>query len=301
MLGIQVNCIKISNSVDRKLNKENFIKLPNYHLDAIQISNPFCNALISLQGGQILKFFSKKQNKDLLWLSGLNTYQQGKAIRGGIPLCFPWFGAHEREFEYPAHGFARNHLWKLIQNKENEIGHHLILELKDSDETRCYFPYAFQLQMYIHCGDQLKLELKLQNLDRKDFECSFAWHSYFPANTETADVVGLAQESYMDQLDQNILKVQKDQAVLFTEEIDRIYEKTTGKFTLNQGNGQSIKIKSNTQSAVIWNPWIKKSATLNDMDDNAWKEFICIENGQVKSQKLFLSAGKAAQFELVIS
>lgn len=70
---------------------------------------------------------------------------------------------------------------------------------------------------------------------------------------------------------------------------------------MNQGNGDFIKIKSNAQSAIIWNPWIKKSAALKDVDNNAWKEFICIENGQVKSQKLCLFAGKAVQFELVIS
>ena len=70
------------------------VKLYNSELEAIQVSNPFCEALISLQGAQVLKFFSKKHNKDLLWLSDLHQYQSCKAIRGGIPLCFPWFGGH---------------------------------------------------------------------------------------------------------------------------------------------------------------------------------------------------------------
>lgn len=140
-------------------------KLENSELDAIQISNPFCDALISLQGGQILQFFSKNQNKSLLWLSELAKFETGKAIRGGIPLCFPWFCGHPADANLPAHGFARNSLWSLVNIEEHAAGHEVVLELSDSLDTRKYWDYAFKLHMHIHCGEQLKLEFKLQNLD----------------------------------------------------------------------------------------------------------------------------------------
>ena len=172
----------------------------------LQIHNHNCEAEISLQGAQVLKFFSKKLNKDLLWLSDLNQYQSGKAIRGGIPLCFPWFGGHVTDKSFPSHGFARNSVWTLLETLEDEIGHHLRFELKDSAATRQYWNYAFKLEMLIHCGETLKLELKLQNLDDKALEFSFAWHSYFPVNTQQAQVMGLQYCNYIDQLDGNQIK-----------------------------------------------------------------------------------------------
>lgn len=280
--------------------QEETIKLKNSKLDAIQISNPFCEALISLQGGQVLQFFSKTQNKPLLWLSELAKFETGKAIRGGIPLCFPWFGTHPTDANVHAHGFARNSLWSVVKIEEHEVGHGVVLGLSDSLETRKYWDYAFKLQVHIHCGETLKLEFKLTNLDPKPFDFSFAWHSYFPAQTQFAQVLGLQGTEYIDQLDHNTLKKQEDLKVSFDAELDRIYLNTAGQCVIQQDAHDQIQIQSTAKSTVVWNPWIEKAKRLNDVKDDAWQDFICVECGQIGSEKVNIKSGNSIEYELCI-
>lgn len=278
-----------------------FAKLLNSELDCLKISNPFCEATISFQGAQVLEFFSKTQNKSLLWLSDLNNYSAGKAIRGGIPLCFPWFGASKENKDFPAHGFARNLIWSLLDITVDAMGHHIVFELNDRAETRQYWDFAFSLQMKIHFGEQLELELTLTNQDQVELECEFVWHSYFPAMTKTAQIHGLVQTEYIDQLDGNILKIQQDQQILFTQEEDRIYPQTAGKFVLEQNVNQRIFIESTAQSAVIWNPWIEKAKRLSDVRDDAWQDFVCLETGQIGSEKLQLRSDEKIHYHFKIN
>jgi len=270
-------------------------------LHYIQVSNAFCEAKIALQGGQILEFYSKMQQRHLLWLSELNQYVVAKAIRGGIPLCFPWFGAHETEQDFPAHGFARNLTWQCQDIVMDDFGHHITLQLSDSEQSRKYWNYAFNLQMVIHCKEILRLEFKLQNLDHEAFDFAFAWHSYFPAQTTGARITGLEGQFYIDQLDQNQIKQQTEHAIKFDAELDRIYPLTKMNFVLEQSPQTYINIQSTAQSAVIWNPWVDKAKRMADVADEAWCDFVCIECGQMASAKQCLNAGASIQFELTIS
>lgn len=276
-------------------------KFPNSELEYLSISNEYCDAKIALQGGQILEFYSKVAQGPLLWLSDLNRFQTGKAIRGGIPLCFPWFGAHASQSDFPSHGFARNLIWQCDHIEQDETAHHIHLSLSDSENTRKYWNYAFNLQMQIHCGKNLKLIFKLQNTDEQRFEFGFAWHSYFPAQTTQAKITGLNGLDYIDQLDQNKIKQQAEAEITFDAELDRIYPHTAGQFVLQQGNGQSINITSSAKSAVIWNPWVDKTKRMTDVADEAWRDFVCIESGQIASAQQDLKAGESIQFELKIS
>lgn len=275
--------------------------LGQHSLQALRVENEFCSALIALQGAQVVEFTQKQTQKPLLWCSELNSYQQGKAIRGGIPLCFPWFGANSVYADYPSHGFARNLPWQWVSADVNESGHHLVFELRDSAETRKYWDFAFCLQMTIHCGAELQLELNLNNLDPHDFEFGFAWHSYFPTDIRTTQISGLMGESYIDQLDHNAIKQQDAEWIQFTAETDRIYATTQGQFVLQQNPQQHILIQSNAKSAVIWNPWIEKAARLNDVRDDAWQDFVCIECGQIATQTQKLQSGQHIKFQMKIA
>lgn len=278
--------------------------LGEHGLKALRISNSFCDALIALQGAQILEFKVKHKShtQALLWLSELNTYQPAKAIRGGIPLCFPWFGAHSEEELYPSHGFARNLEWMLADViYKPESGHQVIFELSDHAATRTYWDAAFRLQMKIECGVQLRLSLSLANIDQKQISYGFAWHSYFPVKIDEAAVYGLHGEEFIDQLDQHRHKIQHDEAIHFFEEIDRIYPLTQGSFNLKADTTTTLLIKSNARSAVIWNPWIEKTARLADLKPESWQEFVCIESGQIASQQQYLEAGQSVKYILEIS
>ena len=283
------------------LKTESIQKIHQGNLEFISIDNPFCSATISYYGAQVLKFYSKNKSKDLLWLSELNQYQHGKAIRGGVPLCFPWFGGHPTQSNFPAHGFARNSIWTLSNIIEDATGHHLQFELTDSENTRLYWNYAFKLEMYIHCGETLHLELKLRNWDIQDFEFSFAWHSYFPIQTKNAKVKGLQGMNYIDQLDGNRLKIQQNELIKFTAELDRIYPNTSGIFSILENDAEQIKIQSTAKSTVIWNPWIEKAQRLGDIHDDAWQDFICVETGQISTKTVKIKAGQSISYQLEIS
>lgn len=276
--------------------------LGNDQLPAVYISNDFCEAIIALQGAQILRFDLKKKNKlvPLLWLSELNQFQSKKAIRGGIPLCFPWFGAHTDQVDYPAHGFARNLTWRLCEITEHGQGHTVILELKDSELTRQYWDYAFCLHMKIECGETLNLEFTLENLDTQPLSFNFAWHSYFPAQIHTAQVHGFEQTLFINQLNSNQTEIQQDEIIQFTQEIDRIYPNTSGCFHLVDEEDFPIFIQTNAPSAVVWNPWIAKAQRLTDVQNDAWQDFVCIECGDLNQEKYKLKAGEICQYRMQI-
>ena len=171
----------------------------------------------------------------------------------------------------------------------------------DSATMHQLWNYAFKLEMHIHCVERLKLEFKLQNLDQQAFEFSFAWHSYFPIDTQNVQVLGLQNIEYIDQLDNNSLKHQPEETIQFNSELDRIYPKTSGQFMLKQNEQDQIQIQSTAKSAVIWNPWIDKAARLADVDNDAWQDFICVEAGQIASQSLWLPAGESVHYQLEIT
>lgn len=277
------------------------VHIKHNSIPLLRIENDYCRAVVSLHGAQVLQFYSKTQNKDLLWLSKIAQYETGKAIRGGVPLCFPWFGGHPTDSTLPAHGFARNTVWQLKNISQDSLGDHILLELTDSQATRQLWDYAFKLEMLIHCGEQLQLEFILNNLDSQDFEFTFAWHSYFNANIEQTSILGLENTTYIDQLDGNQVKIQTEKAIEFLKELDRIYPKTSSQFILKQNARESIHIQSSATSAVIWNPWIKKTKRLVDVEDSAWKDFVCVETGQIASESVELLSGENVAYQLSIA
>lgn len=253
-------------------------------LDTLKIENQFCEASISFQGAQVLSYKLKTKDglSEKLWLSDLNQYQPNKAIRGGIPLCFPWFGKSHISDSHPSHGFARNILWELKEVIESEDSHYLSFELVDNEETREIWPFEFSLIQTIHCGQSLSVEFELENRSNKSFDYAFAWHSYFAVeDIFSTKVEGLQDAEYIDQLNQNKCEIQQVEDIIVGSEIDRIYPKTQGNFIIRSKLNALTYVQTNTNSAVVWNPWIEKSRRLADMRDDAWKEFICVETGNV--------------------
>lgn len=278
--------------------------LSESQLEIIEIQNQFCSAVISLQGAQILKFQSKtnQTKEDLLWLSELNQYKPGKAIRGGIPLCFPWFGGHKIDSTYPAHGFARYLPWQLIDAIYSEsTGHELVFQLKDTAHTRSLWNHSFQIQIKIRCQKNLTLHFEVVNTGDASFEYEFAWHSYFPADIASAKIKGLRHTEYIDQLQDMQCFTQAEEYIEIKQEIDRIYLKTQGVFEISSLQKPLIYVESDASGAVVWNPWIDKTQRLADVDDDAWQKFLCLECGQLKGASVKLAPHQSKIYKLMIS
>ena len=252
----------------------------------IHLRNAHAEARISLYGAQILHYKPHDAAHDVLFLSDKAIYQSGKAIRGGAPLCWPWFGADPENQGRPAHGFARNRLWQLSTTESlNDGATRVVLRLNDSPDTLALWPYHFQLELEILVGKTLKLSLSTHNLSDQPMTISQAIHTYFTvADIAQTEVYGLEQLHYMDKskAGQNALRTQ-DGSIKVKQEVDRIYLNSPSKIQIHdQAWQRCIRVHSSgSQSTVVWNPWIEITANMIDLNNDDYQRFICVETTNV--------------------
>lgn len=278
------------------------VALGSSGLRAWQVNTASCRALVSRQGAQVLEFQASGK-RPLLWLSEQAQYQPGKAIRGGIPLCFPWFGPHPDDAGKPAHGFARLRDWELVQAEKLGEVMHLHFQLQSDAQTRALWPQDFRALLTMTLGRALALQLQVENTGHHDFRFSFAFHSYFPvSDIHEARVEGLEGTPFLDQLHPDRAPAREDYPLHFHGETDRIYLHTPSRYCiLDERLGQAIRITAqDCRSAVVWNPWEAKAARLADMRDEAWRHMLCVEPGNVADDAVTLPAGASKVFSILL-
>lgn len=257
----------------------------------LEAENSAAYAKISLYGGQILSYKPRKQKEDLLFLSAKSHFQENKAIRGGIPLCWPWFGQNENRPKAPNHGFARTSWWTVAgteQIKDNLTK--IVLRLADTADPEINASVEVRLELTI--GESLRLELTTANNGPGSFAFTQALHSYFAVgDVSKVIVLGLDKIAYIDKQDDNAEKIQRD-PVRLTESADRIYKGWHGKLGLEDPVlGRAIRLTpEGARDIVVWNPWAENAAAMPDLDADEYRRFICIEAGNVLTP-LILAAG----------
>jgi glucose-6-phosphate 1-epimerase len=260
----------------------------------IDIDNEYAKATISPHGGQVLSFLPKSQAADVLYLSKGAVYQHGKAIRGGIPICWPWFGDDASGFGRPAHGFVRNMPWDVLATNEKADGSTSVkLGLNSTHETLAIWPHKFELSLDITVGEQLTLALTTKNIDNKEFTITQALHTYLNVgDIEQVSVVGMDKLIYLDKLENYAEKTQSGD-ITVDKETDRVYQHVPSETTLidNTLNRTTAIASQGSHSTVVWNPWIESTAKLSDMDDDSYKNFICIETANVFDDSVTIPAG----------
>jgi glucose-6-phosphate 1-epimerase len=252
------------------------------NLEYIEITNKAASAKIALQGAHI--FHYQRVGEDpLLWLSEISEYKKGKAIRGGVPICWPSFGNNNPQL--PQHGFARVMMWRC--DKVDEIDPYttkVTFSLQDSQESRVLWDYIFQVKYVITIGKTLHLELQTTNLDTKPFTLSQAFHTYFQISSiEDVFIEGLEEKTYLDAL--TLKSELQDGSITFNGEVDRVYQGVDDEIILNDAKHQVHIQNSGSKSVVVWNPWIKKCASMSAMQPEAYKEFVCIESANAYEDK----------------
>jgi glucose-6-phosphate 1-epimerase len=236
----------------------------------------------------------------LLWLSEKAYFEKGKAIRGGVPICFPWFGKNTEDASLPQHGFSRNQIWKLISSHELADGStHLQLMLTANKETRALWDYSFTLIYDINIGTELSMELTTLNSDTEAFEITQALHSYFNvSNIQNVSVKGLENTIYYDSLTRGLAKQHK--SVIIEKEVDRVYFDQSPNITLVD-NEREIKLSSEgSKSLVLWNPWSEKSKAMTDMEDDGYETMLCLETGNVLKDFVIVGAGESHTIKVII-
>lgn len=266
----------------------------------LEISNKKAHAKIALQGAHLFHYQRQGQNP-LLWLSEKSFFEAGKAIRGGVPICWPWFGRHKTEKNLPQHGFARNVPWKLLEVREADAcSTEITLQLTSSEKSLQLWPYRFELLLQITVCETLGISLTSKNCDNKTCEISSALHSYFAVtNIDNASVEGLENTLYFDALT-NKSRTQKG-LLSIAEEVDRIYQKVHNPLILHDQT-RTVHIEATgSSSAVVWNPWIAKCAKINDMQDIGYQTMLCIETANVLEDARQLVPGEEHTLAAVIS
>jgi glucose-6-phosphate 1-epimerase len=249
-------------------------------LPFIKVSNDGASAVISVYAGQVLSFQPANEAHNLMFLSQAAYYAPGKGIKGGVPVCWPWFGPDPEGKGRPAHGFVRTRFWEVIgteaiSNEESKV----TLGLADSPETRAIWPNAFMLLLEITVGRSLRLELITRNAGRQPFSITQALHTYFKVgNISEVAILGLENTEYIDKTDNGVRKLQTG-TVTIDREVDRIYRNGSHELIIDDAAlDRRVRIASKgSRTAVVWNPWEKISAEMGDLEDDDYQRFVCVE------------------------
>ncbi|ESS66807.1 aldose 1-epimerase [Methyloglobulus morosus KoM1] len=246
----------------------------------IHIQNQSASALISLYGGQILSFKPADEKDDMLFLSKKAIYNDGEAIRGGIPVCWPWFGPDPKGLQRPNHGFVRNNLWTVTATTTTDTETKISLRFTENHKKEKTWKQPFTLTLEFSIASTLSIKLITENTGEQPFSITQAFHTYFNVgDINRVQVLGLEGCAYFDKLDQGKKKMQTG-IVMIGEEVDRIYEDIRNHLTLNDPtNNRRIEIVSeNCRTGVVWNPWQK---AIIDLDAQDYQRFVCVETGNI--------------------
>jgi glucose-6-phosphate 1-epimerase len=258
----------------------------------VEINNQHASATVFLHGTHVTSFKPRRQ-EEVLFLSGLSRFESGVAIRGGIPISWPWFADHPTDKSKPAHGFARTSNWEL-RGTEVEGGASTIrFGLRDNQYTRSLWPHAFDLEFIMRVGKELHLDLIAKNTGEEDFTISQAFHSYYRVSEiNNIYVQGLDGCQYIDKVDSFKEKYQDGQ-VKIMEETDRMYPGTANDCVIHDpGLKRKIRIrKEGSRSTVIWNPWFAKARQMKDLDDQDYQRFVCVETTNAGEDLITLAPG----------
>lgn len=272
----------------RVINSSTYLNQVGDGLPLLVIENALGSAVLAFQGAHLISFIPAG-GQDVLWLSPNAVFKPSKAVRGGIPLCMPWFGGHPDGL--PSHGFARSMDWSLYSARNLADGRtEVVMRLQDNAQTRALWPHAFNFEFTIQVGKTLNLSLSAENLSDTTVPYTYAFHTYFAVEDYTSiAVTGLAGCTYIDTIGVERRLVQ-DGDVRFTGTTDRVYLNVPQVQTIVDA-ARTIQISSNSQSAVLWNPG-DHAEKIGDIGTEVNQHFVCVERGDVFDNALTLAAGE---------
>ena len=256
-----------------------------------EIRNAHASASLCLQGGHLMTW-TPNGEKPVLWLSPDAKYQTGKSIRGGVPVCWPWFGPHATEATFPGHGYARTVPWEMLDaHTLDDGGTWLALRLLPSEAARTQWPHACELVLQIVIGAALDMDLGTLNTGVTPITIGDALHTYFAiSDIDVVTVHGLDGTPYIDKVGGSTPKQQAGPISIY-QEVDRIYVPSAATCVIeDQGWDRRIHIeKLNSHSTIVWNPWIEKANKLGDMGPEGYRKMLCVESANAASEVVTLA------------
>ncbi|QUJ68273.1 D-hexose-6-phosphate mutarotase [Photobacterium sp. GJ3] len=243
-------------------------------IDVIRILHPQCQAAISLFGGHLLSF-QPTGHQAMIWMSEAADYSGSSALRGGIPICWPWFG----KAATPSHGFARTSLWELESFNDQKSHVTVTLTLHDSPTTQAIWPYRFHNRLHFELDKTLKVQLTSTNTDQRPWRMSGALHTYLAVGDIMQTTLSGLGNEYLDGL-ANQQRLPSNGTLQFDDAVDRIYNRAESTIHLEDPQlYRRLKIRNQGHdSAVVWNPWQAGAASMVDMTPEGYTTMVCVES-----------------------
>ncbi|MGY4858201.1 gluconokinase, GntK/IdnK-type [Cryobacterium sp. AP23] len=272
-------------------------------LPVVRVDGAAGAAEVYLQGAHVTSFTPAGQ-PPVLWMSALSEFAAGRPLRGGVPVCFPWFGPLAADPTAPAHGFARIADWQLTEAREAGDDVVLVFRLTDSAQTRSSaWPHRFEVHYTVTVGARLGLSLQVRNLDAETVTFQEAFHTYLSvSDIQAVQVSGFEGLPFIDRLAGPDQQVAETRPVTVSGETDRIYLGTSADARVSDGSGRTVTISTEgSASRVLWNPWIAKAAAMPDFGDAEWTGMLCVETANVLSDAIVLAPGESHTMSAVIT
>lgn len=261
-----------------------------------EIDNDLGTAYICLQGAHITTFRPKDQDEPIIWLSDYAKFAPGKSIRGGAPVCWPWFGPHATESGFPGHGFARTVLWDVTQTGALASGEtEITLALVETEQTRAQWPHPSRVELKVVVGRSLKADLTTTNLSDANISIGEALHTYFQiGDIAEIKVFGLEGCEYVDKVG-GVNRRTQSGAVTFAGEVDRVYVNTEATCVIEDSRLQRriIVAKRGSASTVVWTPWTEKADKMGDFGPDGWRRMVCVESANALDNLVTIPPGQS--------
>lgn len=245
---------------------------------AAELVTENASAHVALHGAHVLSF-TPRGAKDVLWMSPEARIADGQGIRGGIPVCWPWFATHATDPSKPDHGFVRKRPWRVSSTSATPGRAEIAFAHGTVEGDEALWPGRAELLLTVTLTDRLQVDLMTRNVGAEPFELTQALHTYFAVGDITDTLVeGLDGRSYLDKLQGN-KRLEQSGGITFDGEVDRIYLDTADDVTImDRENARTILVaKSGSRSTVVWNPAVEKSLRLSDMPPGAYRGMVCVE------------------------
>lgn len=266
-----------------------------------EISNKQASAAVSLQGAHLLSWIPKGED-EVIWLSRDALFALGKSIRGGIPICWPWFGAHGSNSSYPAHGFARTALWWVTRVQQLSTGETqitFVLETQRLDKNfQKMWPQPTIVEYVLSIGKTLRLELTTFNNSEQSIIIGQALHTYFNIGDVTnTSVYGLEGRDYLDKPD-NFKRKTQSGPIIIKDEVDRIYLQTPDDVVIDNAERKIIIKKQGSRSTIVWNPWENVAKKMGDLGEEGYLKMLCVESANAAEDTIMIAAGGSHKLQV---
>jgi glucose-6-phosphate 1-epimerase len=270
-------------------------------LPRLTITTPEATAEIYLHGAHVTSWLPK-DGEEVIFLSEESQWKDGKAIRGGIPICFPWFRGKADDPKAPSHGFVRTKAWQLDSVEHGSDTTVVTLSTASDETTRAWWPHDFRLLHRVTFGAELTQELITTNTGNAPLRFEEALHTYYRVGSaQSVRIRGLDGVAYLDNTDNN-QKKQQEGDIFFTAPTDRAYINTIHPVEIVDPElRRRIHLtKTGSRTTVIWNPWSTGAQSLADLGDEEWRTMACAEASNIRDFAVELAPGQQHTMKTVI-